>query len=366
MNATRTIHQAGQSLWLDNITRGLLASGTLHRYLDELSVTGLTSNPTIFANAIKHAADYDEAITTKLADGKRGEELFSELAIEDLRTAADLFYPAHEQTSGLEGWVSLEVSPRLAYDSASTLRAAVDLHRRAGRPNLLIKIPGTPEGLPAVEEATFAGVPVNVTLLFSPEHYLAAAEAYLGGIERRVAAGLNPAVGSVASVFISRWDAAVAAAVPEQLRNTLGVALARQTYRAYRELLASDRWLRLANAGARPQRLLWASTGTKDPSAPDTLYVDALVAPLTVNTVPEKTLLAAGDHGAPGQPLTADGARADEALATFADAGVDVAALAARLQADGADAFNASWDELMDCVAGKCDSAIPAVGGATR
>ncbi len=366
MNPTRQIHEAGQSLWLDNITRGLLTSGTLRRYVDELSVTGLTSNPTIFANAIKNTDDYDAAIEAKLAEGKEGEDLFFELAIEDLREAADLFRPIHDRTNGLDGWVSLEVSPLLAYDAGSTLLAAVDLYRRADRPNLFIKIPGTPEGLPAVENAAFAGVPVNVTLLFSTEHYLAAAEAYVRGIERRVAAGLNPAVISVASVFVSRWDGAVAAAVAPELRSTLGIAVAHRTYHAYRELLASDRWLRLANEGALPQRLLWASTGTKDPSAPDTLYVDALVAPLTVDTIPEQTLLAVNDHGAPGTPLTADGGTGDEVVGSFEAAGIDVQALAAKLQADGAAAFNASWAELMDCVAGKCVAVGPAGAGGTR
>lgn len=353
MNPTRTIHDSGQSLWLDNITRGLLETGTLQRYIDELAVTGLTSNPAIFANAIKLTRDYDAAIAAKLAEGKEGEELFFELAIEDLREAADLFRSVHERSNGVDGWVSLEVSPRLAYDAASTLRAAVHLQRRAERQNLFIKIPGTPEGIEAVEKATFAGVSVNVTLLFSTEHYLAAAEAYIRGIERRVAAGLNPAVGSVASVFVSRWDGAVAASVPAELRNRLGIALSRQTYRAYLELLASERWLRLQNEGARPQRLLWASTGTKDPEAPDTLYVDALVGALTIDTIPEPTLLAVGDHGTPGPPLDAGGGDADEVLAAFAAAGVDVKKLAARLQADGAASFAASWGELMDCVAGK-------------
>jgi len=366
MNPTRTIHAEGQSLWLDNITRGLLTSGTLQRYVDELSVTGLTSNPTIFANAIKNTDDYDAAIQAKLAAGKEGEDLFFEIAIEDLREAADLFRPIHDRTGGLDGWVSLEVSPLLAYDADSTLRAAVDLYRRADRPNLFIKIPGTPEGLPAVENATFAGVPVNVTLLFSTDHYLATAEAYLRGIERRIAAGLSPAVGSVASVFVSRWDGAVAGTAPAELRNTLGIALARRTYGAYRELLASDRWLRLANEGAVPQRLLWASTGTKDPSASDTLYVDALIAPLTVDTIPEQTLVAAGDHGAPRAPLTADGSLGDEVVAAFEAAGFDVHALAARLQADGAASFNASWAELMDCVAGKCGAVAPAAAGGAR
>lgn len=362
MNATGTIHEAGQSLWLDTITRGLLSSGTLQRYIDELTVTGLTSNPTIFANAIKHTADYDDAIEGKLAQGKRGEQLFFELAIEDLRAAADLFAPIHERTNGLDGWVSLELSPLLADDGDATLRAAVDLHRQAERRNLFVKIPGTCAGLAAVERATFAGVPVNVTLLFSTEHHLAAADAYLRGIERRVAAGLNPAVGGVASMFVSRWDGAVNHRVPDELRNRLGVAISQRTYRAYRELLASPRWQRLHNEGAQPQRLLWASTATKDRDARDTMYVDALVAPLTINTIPEQTLLAVGEHGTPRSALTdADGA---ELLASFADAGVDVPALAARLQREGADAFNASWRELMDCVAGRC--AAVAGAGASR
>ena len=365
MNPTRTIHDAGQSLWLDNITRGLLKSGTLRRYIDELTVTGLTSNPTIFANAIKHTHDYDAAISAKLAEGKEGEELFFELAIEDLREAADLFRPIHERTNGLDGWVSLEVSPLLAHDVDSTLQATLGLFRRADRQNMFIKIPGTLEGIQAVEKATFAGVPVNVTLLFSTEHYLAAAEAYMRGIEQRVAAGLNPAVGSVASVFVSRWDAAVAANVPSELRNRLGIVLSRQTYRAYLELLASARWLRLQNEGARPQRLLWASTGTKDPEASDTLYVDALIGALTIDTIPEQTLLAVGDHGTPGTPLNARGEDANEVLAAFSAAGVEVQGLAATLQAEGADAFDASWSEMLDCVAGKCVAAAASASGAT-
>jgi transaldolase len=354
MNATKHLHDSGQSIWLDNITRGLLSSGTLRRYVDELDVTGLTSNPTIFDNAITHTSDYDEAIREKLAAGKEGEELFFELAIEDLGEAADLFRPVWERTRGIDGWVSLEVSPLLAYDADSTLAAAVDLHRRAGRPNLYIKIPGTSEGLPAIEQATYAGVPVNVTLLFSTEHYLAAADAYLRGIERRVASGLDPAVGSVASVFVSRWDSAVADRVPAELRNTLGIALNRQTYRAYRDLHESDRWQRLANQGALPQRLLFASTGTKDPAASDVLYVTALAAPSTVNTMPEKTLLALADHGTVNGVVPRDGGDADEIVAAHEEAGIDVRALAAKLQADGAESFNRSWNELMDCVAGKC------------
>jgi transaldolase len=290
MKATEKLHDLGQSLWLDNITRDLLTTGTLQRYIDELSLTGLTSNPTIFDHAIKNSTAYDDAIRKKLQEGKSGEELFFELALEDLTQAADLFRPIWEKTDGVDGWVSLEVSPLLAHDTASTLAAARDLYSRAGRPNLFIKIPGTKEGLPAIEEAIFAGVPINVTLLFSREHYVAAAEAFLRGIERRIDAGLKPDVGSVASVFISRWDVAVMGKVPEALNDQLGIAIAKRTYKACRQLLSSPRWLRVYNAGARPQRLLWASTGTKDPEASDILYIKALDAPYTVNTMPEGTL----------------------------------------------------------------------------
>ena len=353
MKATETLHDRGQSLWLDNITRDLLQSGTLKRYIDELSVTGLTSNPTIFDHAIKNSSAYDAAILRKLKGGKSGEELFFELALEDLTRAADLFRPIWDRTGGVDGWVSLEVSPLLAHDTARTLAAANALHARAGRPNLLIKIPGTKEGLPAIEEAIFAGVPINVTLLFSHEHYLAAADAFLRGIERRVAAGLSPEVGSVASVFISRWDAAVTGRVPEALRNQLGIAIAKRTYEAYRTLLGSPRWQRVFNAGARPQRLLWASTGTKDPGASDVLYIRALAAPFTVNTMPEGTLKALADHGALGGILTADGGDGEEVLARFAGAGIDVDALASQLQDEGAKSFVSSWRELMDVIVGK-------------
>jgi transaldolase len=353
MKATRQLHDAGQSLWLDNITRSLLTGGTLSRYVGELSVTGLTSNPTIFDHAIKNSHDYDAAILEKTAKGLSGEELFFALALEDLTRAADLFRPIHEATNGVDGWVSLEVSPTLAYDASSTVAAARDLHARAGRPNLFIKIPGTAEGIPAIEEAIFAGVPVNVTLLFSREHYVAAAEAYIRGIERRVAAGLNPHVGSVASVFVSRWDSAVANKVPTELTGGLGIAMARRTYKAYRDLLASDRWLRLLNVGARSQRLLWASTGTKDPKASDVLYVKSLAAPHSVNTMPEKTLLALADHGEIGAMLPHDGGDAEEILGRFAKAGVDVNAVAAELQRDGAGAFVASWKELLACLVDK-------------
>jgi transaldolase len=353
MKATQLLHELGQSLWLDNITRELLERGTLKRYIDELSVTGLTSNPTIFDQAIKHSTAYDAAIRRKVEEGKAGEELFFELALEDLTRAADLFRPIWDRTNGVDGWVSLEVSPLLAHDSASTLAAARDLHARAGRPNLLIKIPGTKEGLPAIEEAIFSGVPVNVTLLFSREQYAAAAEAFMRGIERRMAAGLRPDVGSVASVFISRWDAAVANKVPAALRNRLGIAIAKRTYEAAVDLLGSARWQRAYNAGARPQRPLWASTGTKDPQASDVLYVKALAAPLTVNTMPEGTLKALADHGDVGPLLPADGGDAEEMLERFAKVGVDVDALAAQLQDEGAKSFVKSWHELMNVIAAK-------------
>jgi len=353
MKATQALHDLGQSLWLDNITRNLLSSGTLRRYIDELSVTGLTSNPTIFDHAIKNSNDYDAAIRKKLKEGKSGEELFFQLALEDITEAADLFRSIYDRTSGVDGWVSLEVSPLLAHDPKTTLAVAKDLHARAGRPNLLIKIPGTKEGLPAIEEAIFAGVPVNVTLLFSREHYLAAAEAFLRGIERRIDAGLRPDVGSVASVFISRWDAAVVGKVPDPLNNQLGVAIAKRTYKACRTLLSSPRWQRAYNAGAHPQRLLWASTGTKDPKASDILYIKALAAPLTVNTMPEGTLKALADHGELGAMLPADGGDCEEVLAQFATAGINVDALSAQLQDEGAKSFVKSWNELMGVITSK-------------
>src|SRR3989449_383663 len=353
MNATQRLHDLGQSLWLDNITRDLLDSGTLKRYIDDLSVTGLTSNPTIFDHAIMSSAAYDTAIRKKPGAGTSADALFFELALEDLGRAADLFRPIHDQTDGVDGWVSLEVSPLLAYDTASTLVAAKALFARAKRPNLLIKIPGTREGLPAIEEAIFAGVPVNVTLLFSREHYLAAAEAFLRGIERRIAVGLNPNVGSVASLFVSRWDTAVRDTVPEALRDQLGIAIAKRTYASYRTLLDSPRWQRVVNAGARPQRLLWASTGTKDPRASDVLYVKTLAAPFTVNTMPESTLKALADHGDVGGLLPADGGDAEDVLARFAGAGIDIDALAAQLQDEGAKSFVTSWNDLMAVIAGK-------------
>lgn len=353
MKATQLLHNLGQSLWLDNITRDLLSSGTLKRYIDELSVTGLTSNPTIFDHAIKNSSAYDAAIRKKIKEGKSEEELFFELALEDLTQAADLFRPIYDRTNGVDGWVSLEVSPLLAHDTGSTLTAAKSLHARAGRPNLLIKIPGTKEGLPAIEEATFAGVPVNVTLLFSREQYLAAAEAFLRGIERRIDAGRNPEVASVASLFVSRWDTAVAGKVPASLSNRLGIAIAKRTYKAARGQLDLPRWLRVYNAGARPQRLLWASTGTKDPKASDVLYIKALAAPFTVNTMPEGTLKALADHGELGDILPADGGDCEATLDQFAKAGIDVDGLAARLQDEGAKSFVNSWNDLMGVIAFK-------------
>src|SRR6516225_6530739 len=356
MKATKLLHNLGQSIWLDNITRDLLNTGTLQKYIDELSVTGLTSNPTIFDHAIKNSTAYDSAIREKLAQGKSGEALFFELALEDLTRAADIFRPIHDLSNGVDGWVSLEVSPLLAYDTRSTLAAAKELCARAGRRNLFIKIPGTKEGLPAIEEAIFAGVPVNVTLLFSREHYLEAAESFLRGIERRIEAGLNPNVGSVASVFVSRWDGAVAGKVPADLTNRLGIAIAERTYKACRSLLSSPRWQRAYNAGSRPQRLLWASTGTKDPKASDILYIKALAAPFTINTMPEATLKALGTHTELGELLPTDGGNCEEVIAQFAEAGIDVDALAEQLQSEGAESFVKSWNDLMTVISSKSAS----------
>jgi transaldolase len=363
MKATQLLHNLGQSIWLDNITRDLLNSGTLKGYIADLSVTGLTSNPTIFDHAIKNSSAYDSAIREKQSKGKSGEALFFDLALEDIARAAALFRPLYDRTDGVDGWVSLEVSPVLAHDTASSLAAAKDLHARAGLPNLFIKIPGTKEGLPAIEEAIFAGIPVNVTLLFSREQYLAAAEAFLRGIERRVDAGLNPVVGSVASVFVSRWDTAVTGKVPEALRDKLGIAIAQRIYKAYRELLDSPRWQRAFNFGARPQRLLWASTGTKDPKASDVLYIKALAAPFTVNTMPDGTLKALADHGDVGATLPEDGGDCEQVLAQFGKAGIDVDALAAKLQDDGAKLFVNSWTELMGVINSKSAALKAAVAG---
>ena len=353
MKATEMLHNLGQSLWLDNITRDLLDDGTLEGYVDDFSVTGLTSNPTIFDHAIKNSTAYDQAIREGLAKGKSGEALFFDLALDDLTRAADLFAPLHDRLNGMDGWVSLEVSPLLAHDAAQTVAAAKALFARARRPNLFIKIPGTKEGVPAIEEAIFAGIPINVTLLFSCEQYVAAAEAFLRGIERRIDAGLNADVSSVASLFISRWDAAVMDKVPDALRNQLGIAIAKRTYKAYRGLLSSPRWHRVYSAGARPQRLLWASTGTKDPKASDVLYVKALAAPFTIITIPEGTLKALADHGELGSILPADGGDSETVLAQFTAAGVDVDGLAARLQDEGAKAFVNSWNDLLGVIASK-------------
>jgi transaldolase len=350
MKATEKLHAAGQSLWLDNITRDLLTSGTLKRYIDTLSVTGLTSNPTIFDHAITKSAAYDADIRAMTKSGVSREDLFFKLAIADLQRAADLFRPIHDRTAGVDGWVSLEVSPLLAYDTQRTVEAAKSLHAAAARPNLFIKIPGTKEGAPAIEEAIFSGVPINVTLLFSRDHYLAAAEAYMRGLERRIAAGLSPDVRSVASLFISRWDKATMDKLPANLRDRLGIAVAQATYAAYRDLLDTDRWQRLENCGARPQRLLFASTGTKDPRAPDTLYIGALAAPNTVNTMPEETLLDFADHGEVGGVLSRDGSVASETLSAIAKAGVDLAALAADLQSEGAKSFDESWSDLLKAI----------------
>jgi transaldolase len=353
MKATQQLHNLGQSLWLDNITRDLLNSGTLKQYIEELSVTGLTSNPTIFDHAIKNSAAYDDAIREELAKGRTGEILFFELALDDLTRAADLFRPVYDRTNGVDGWVSLEVSPLLAYDTPGTIKAARELSERASRPNLFIKIPGTKEGLPAIEESIFAGIPINVTLLFSHGQYTAAASAYQRGIERRIAAGLNPEVGSVASMFISRWDVAVAGKVPNTLKNRLGIAVSGQIYKAYLDSLCSHSSQRTLNAGARSQRLLWASTGTKDPEASDTLYIQALATPFTVNTMPEGTLKAFADHGELGPIMPADGSDDEKVLAQFAEAGVDVEGLADQLQEEGAKSFTKSWNELMTVIASK-------------
>jgi transaldolase len=401
MNRTRKLHDLGQSLWLDNITREILDDGTLRRYIDEFSITGLTSNPTIFNEAIGNTDAYDDGIREKARSGLSGETLFVELALEDLRRAADLFRPVFDATDGMDGWVSMEISPLLAAQTSRSITAAGSIHQQAERPNLFVKIPGTPEGIQAIEATIASGVPVNVTLLFSCEQYLAAADAYMRGIEHRIAKKLDPRVGSVASLFISRWDKAVSGdrpadarkhsvatlarsisrderaagidpqiasrismflgrgdgpandAWPDDLRNRLGIAMAQRTYRAYRELLASPRWQKLAAAGAAPQRLLWASTGTKDPNASDTLYVDALAAPDTINTMPEKALLAYADHGRPAQAMDPDGGEAETVITRFAEAGIDVDALALRLQHEGAQSFVKSWQELMRRIADK-------------
>jgi transaldolase len=363
MKATEQLHHIGQSLWLDNITRGLLTSGTLERYIRELSITGLTSNPSIFEHAIRDAGFYDEAIQWKIQAAQSVEALFFELAVDDLKKAADLFRSVHETTKGVDGWVSLEVSPLLADDPIKTLEDAKRLFAAADRPNLFIKIPGTPKGLSAIEDAIFAGIPVNVTLLFSRDQYLKAAGAYMRGIERRLKADLNPAVHSVASIFISRWDKAIAGQEPEGLKDQLGIAIAKQAYKAYRDLLSSPQWLQLAAKGAPAQRLLWASTGTKDPKASDTFYINALAALDTVNTMPEATLLAFADHGQVAGALPADGGDCEIVLDRFARGGIDSVEVAEQLQREGAEAFVKSWKDLMICIESKARS-VPAGAGA--
>jgi transaldolase len=360
MKPTKELHDLGQSLWLDNITRDLLDNGTLKRYIDELSVTGLTSNPTIFEHAISKSKSYDAEIGRLLSTGVSGEDLFFELAIQDLTRAADLFASIHAQTAGNDGFVSLEVSPLLAYDTKETVAAAARLHKKANRPNLFIKIPGTTEGNQAIEDSIAAGVAINVTLLFSREHYLASAEAYMRGLERRVAAGLSADVRSVASVFLSRWDGATMDKVPDSLRDKLGIAVGQQVYKAYRDILESDRWQRLANSGARPQRLLFASTGTKDPKASDVLYISALAAPNTIDTMPEKTLLAFGDHGKLTGSLPRDGGDCESVLAGFEKAGIDLKKLAAELQSNGAKSFDESWQNLLGAIESKGKQLQPA------
>ena len=352
-NAPSKLQNLGQSLWLDNITRNMLDSGTLKRYIDELSITGLTSNPTIFDNAISKSSLYDKEICKQLDAGVVEEELFFKLAIQDLGRAAELFLPVYERTGTVDGFVSLEVSPVFAYDTKATVEQAKTLHAQANKPNLFIKIPGTKEGLPAIEDSIFAGIPINVTLLFSTDQYKAAADAYMKGLERRVQAGLSADVRSVASIFVSRWDVAVADKVPASLRNTLGVAVSKQVYKAYRDILESDRFQRLENLGARAQRLLFASTGTKDKTAPDALYIDGLAAPNTVNTMPEATLLAFADHGTIATALSRDGGDAESMLAKHLDAGIDLTALSAQLQSDGAKSFVKSWQELLAAIESK-------------
>jgi len=350
MKATQQLHDLGQSLWLDNITRELLDSGTLKKYIDELSVTGLTSNPTIFDHAMTHGNAYDADMAKLMASGLSAEDAFFEMAIADLRRAADLFAPIHQRTATVDGWVSLEVSPLLAYDAKTTVEVAKTLHQKAARPNLFIKIPGTPEGRAAIEEAIFAGVSVNVTLLFNREHYLGAADAYMRGLERRVQAGLSPDVRSVASLFVSRWDKATMDKVPGDLRDKLGPAIGTQAYKAYRDVLESDRWQRLANVGARAQRLLFASTGTKDPKASDVLYISALAAPNTVDTMPEETLLAFGEHGSVGDAIPRDGGDCEQVLAAFSRAGINLDKLGADLQSEGATSFDESWKDLLGSI----------------
>ncbi len=353
MNPNQELHDAGQSIWIDSITREMVNSGTLKHYIDDLAVTGLTSNPSIFDKALQGSADYDAQIQELLDAGRSGEDLFFELAITDLQAAADLFARVHEETDGVDGMVSLEVSPELAYDTDKTTAAAADLAARADRPNLFIKIPGTEQGLPSIHDTIAAGIPVNVTLLFDQHQYLAQSDAYMRGIEDRIENGLDPAVTSVASIFVSRWDVAIAGKVPDELADGLGITASVKTYAVHNEVYESERWQKLATKGARPQRLLFASTSTKDPSWDDTRYVKALAAPDTVNTMPEETVLAFADHGEVGEMVPPDGGDVDARLAAYEEAGIDVDALGAQLQTEGAEKFVASWTDLLSCIEGK-------------
>lgn len=354
MNAnTQNLYQQGVSLWLDNITRKMLDNGLLERYIADLGITGLTSNPSIFEAAIAKSSDYDAAILQLSKRGLSDEAIFFDLAIEDIQRAADLFLPIFNKTNGLDGFVSIEVSPLLAYDTENTLKAAKDIHQKVNRPNVFIKIPGTPEGLPAIEQAIAAGIPINVTLLFSAEQYEAAAMAYLRGVETRIENGLNPDVRSVASVFVSRWDRAVTQSATPDLQNKLGIAVMQKTYHTYQKFLSSPRVQRVMNYGGFPQRLLWASTGTKDPNISDVLYVNYLVAPYTVNTIPENTLLAFADHGSAGATMTDDTTAADQIIQQFENLSVNYLQLATQLQKEGAESFNVSWANLINSIANK-------------
>jgi transaldolase len=364
LNPAQRLHALGQSLWLDSISRLMLRSGALARYVSELAVTGLTSNPTILGHAMAAGSDYDHSLARLVDAGVTdAQDLVYSLALEDLAEAAALFRPAWERTAGVDGYVSLEVPPDVAYDAQATIALARRLHDQAGFPNLLVKIPGTPPGLTAMEETITAGIGVNVTLLFSDTHYLRTADAYLRALERRRAAGLDLNVPSVASVFISRWDAAADPLLPPALHGRLGLAMAQKTYSSHLQLLSDKRWQTLAEAGARPQRVLWASTSTKDPDLPDSYYLGRLAAPDTIDTVPEKTLLAFADHGDPDQRLAPDYAAAERTISAIADAGVDVDILAERLQRQGAGAFGADWAALLDAMREKAGG--PAAGGSS-
>jgi transaldolase len=353
MNATSKLQELGQSLWLDNISRNMIDTGLLQTYISDFSITGLTSNPSIFTKAVAGGSDYDAQIASERATGATPEEIVLRLMVQDLRRAADLFAPIHKATSGKDGWVSIEVSPYLINDAKGSLEWAQRLHAQMDRANAFVKIPGTQQGAVAIEEAIFQGIAINVTLLFSRDQYVAVAEAYMRGIERRIDGGLDPKVRSVASVFVSRWDAAAAKQGRADLRNRLGLAVAADVWDAYQSILASERWQTLAKAGAMPQTLLWASTGVKDPEADDTLYITALAAPETINTMPDATLRAFADHGAVGKGGTLDREAGAKLRRVATEGGLDLDALAGKLQVDGGDAFVTAWDELLKRVEGK-------------